>query len=311
LPRTDGLDALQEIKASKDRRGIPVVIIATSEAEEDVAQACDLYANDYLVKPVDSGKLAQLAVVLGFYWLGWNRHPWSWWIIRHRADKPTLDGNLEAAMEGQAVHILLVEDEEAHAELVRRAFGEPPDAGRVRLTVAGSITEAEACLANSPPDLVIADWLLPDGRGTDLLPIDGGERAWPLVLMTAFGDERVAVEAMKAGALDYVVKSSETLADMPHIAKRALREWQLITERKRADLEREVLVHELTLALAKVRILSGLLPICGWCKKIRDDEGYWTEVEVYISEHSDAGFTHGICPECAKKQFPAISRRTE
>ena len=214
-------------------------------------------------------------------------------------------------MEEQNVHILLVEDEEAHAELARRAFGGASDAGRVRLTVVGSFAEAKACLAEAPPDLVIADWLLPDGKGTDLLPTEGEQRSWPVVVMTAFGDEQLAVQAMKAGALDYVVKSSETLADMPHIARRALREWQLITERERAAVEREVLVHELTLALTKVRILSGLLPICGWCKKIRDDEGYWTEVEVYIGEHSDAGFTHGICPECAKKQFPAIHRGDE
>lgn len=73
-----------------------------------------------------------------------------------------------------------------------------------------------------------------------------------------------------------------------------------ITERKRVEGEREKLVQALQDSLAKVKTLSGLLPICAWCKNIRDDEGYWSEVEGYVEKHSDAHFTHGICPECAQ-----------
>ena len=71
-----------------------------------------------------------------------------------------------------------------------------------------------------------------------------------------------------------------------------------ITERKKIEAERERLVQELKETLAKVRVLSGMLPICAWCKKVRDDKGYWKKVETYIEEYSDASFTHGICPEC-------------
>jgi len=77
-----------------------------------------------------------------------------------------------------------------------------------------------------------------------------------------------------------------------------------ITERKRAEEEREKLILALQDAIAKVKTLKGLLPICAWCKKIRDDKGYWTKVETYIRKHSDASFTHGICPECLKKESP-------
>jgi PAS domain S-box-containing protein len=84
-----------------------------------------------------------------------------------------------------------------------------------------------------------------------------------------------------------------------------------ITERKQAEEERKILIQELqqTLeelqeALAKVKTLSGLLPICASCKKIRDDSGYWKQIEAYIREHSDATFTHGLCPECVKKLYP-------
>ncbi|HEV2454071.1 MAG TPA: PAS domain S-box protein [Verrucomicrobiae bacterium] len=73
-----------------------------------------------------------------------------------------------------------------------------------------------------------------------------------------------------------------------------------ITNRKREEQERIKLIHELTEALGRAKTLAGLLPICGECKRIRDDQGYWQQVEAYISQHSDAVFTHGICPDCLK-----------
>lgn len=76
-----------------------------------------------------------------------------------------------------------------------------------------------------------------------------------------------------------------------------------ITKRKHAQEERERLVRELQEALAKVKTLSGLLPICASCKKIRDDKGYWTQLEAYIRDHSEAEFSHSICPECRKKLY--------
>ncbi len=103
-------------------------------------------------------------------------------------------------MERTAIRILVVEDEEAHAELMQRAFA--AFSGEFRLMIVGSLAEAHACLAHSRPDLIIADLLLPDGRGTELLAAGAQRPAFPLVLMTSFGNEQVAVEAMKAGALD-------------------------------------------------------------------------------------------------------------
>jgi PAS domain S-box-containing protein len=79
-----------------------------------------------------------------------------------------------------------------------------------------------------------------------------------------------------------------------------------VTERKRAEAEREKLIFELKDALAEVKALSGLLPICSSCKKIRNDDGYWEKIERYISERSNATFTHGICPDCTKKLYPNL-----
>jgi hypothetical protein len=77
-----------------------------------------------------------------------------------------------------------------------------------------------------------------------------------------------------------------------------------ITERKRAEADREKLIAELKEAVGKVKTLSGLLPICAACKKIRDDNGYWNQMEAYIRDHSDADFSHSICPACAEKLYP-------
>jgi PAS domain S-box-containing protein len=77
-----------------------------------------------------------------------------------------------------------------------------------------------------------------------------------------------------------------------------------ITSRKQTELEKEKLIIELKKAVSKIKTLRGLLPICSSCKKIRDDKGYWNQLEAYIKAHSDADFSHSICPECAKKLYP-------
>ncbi len=83
-----------------------------------------------------------------------------------------------------------------------------------------------------------------------------------------------------------------------------------ITWRKQLEMERETLIAELKDALSKVKTLSGFLPICASCKKIRNDEGYWQQIEAYIRENTDASFSHGICPECASKLYPDFYKKS-
>ncbi len=82
----------------------------------------------------------------------------------------------------------------------------------------------------------------------------------------------------------------------------------LSLQRRKIIVEREQALRDRELALENQKILRGLIPICASCKKIRDDEGYWNEVADYISEHSEAEFTHGICAECVNKLYPGISK---
>lgn len=132
--------------------------------------------------------------------------------------------------------VLLVEDESAHAELIADSLSETADAEGVQFTVCvvNSLHCANDTLRDGGVDLVILDCNLPDGKGVDLLPVALGVGV-PVILMTAQGSEQVAVEALKSGAIDYVVKSADSIADMRHICERALREWRHMIERRRAE----------------------------------------------------------------------------
>jgi two-component system cell cycle response regulator len=167
-------------------------------------------------------------------------------------------------MSEQPARILLVEDEETHAALVCRAF--ESRAGEFHLTLASTLQEAEDYLKGSTPDLVITDLILPDGLGIGVLRGAGIERAFPVVVMTSYGDQKVAVQAMRAGALDYVVKSEATLADMPHTAERALREWFYIVDRRRGQealKEAYKKIKEQQKALIEEERLKVLLQMAG------------------------------------------------
>src|SRR5688572_12326974 len=111
--------------------------------------------------------------------------------------------------QGNPLAILLVEDNASHVELIRRAFAARP--GWARLIVVRRLHEARATLALIVPDLVLIDGVLPDGHGLDLVLEETQAIRYPVVLMTSHGSEQMAVDAMKAGAVDYVVKSPATL----------------------------------------------------------------------------------------------------
>jgi PAS domain S-box-containing protein len=129
-------------------------------------------------------------------------------------------------MMDNTVHILLIEDDSAHAELIQRAFEDR--GGESKLTVANTLEEARVYLKNLRPTLIIADWRLPDGDSSELLSEEHSKSNPPVIIMTSYGNERNAVDVMKSGALDYIVKSSESMTDMPHIAENAIRQWQIL-----------------------------------------------------------------------------------
>ena len=145
------------------------------------------------------------------------------------------------------------------------------------------------------PRLALLDWQMPGMNGDEicrkarLLP----ETPMYLLLLTACKSSADVLAGFDAGADDYVTKpfDADVLRARVAVGRRVLQLQQSLTER----------VAELQEALLSVRKLEGLLPICAWCKRVRNDHNYWEQLEQYLSEHMGANITHGICPECCAK----------
>lgn len=134
-------------------------------------------------------------------------------------------------------------------------------------------------------------------------PVSDVFNYWPELLSFLRADNIAELELkLDLGeSMEWFLVSRTPLTSTTHSQTGILLICRDITLQKQAEQEREMLIAELQEALASVKTLGGLLPICASCKKIRDDEGYWSQVEQYIGKHTDAKFTHGICPDCGKK----------
>jgi phosphoserine phosphatase RsbU/P len=143
------------------------------------------------------------------------------------------------------------------------------------------------------PKLALLDWMMPGLAGPEICRAvrgwHGGDAAY-LILLTSRNSRIDIIAGLDAGANDYLVKPFD-----PGELRARLHAGKRIIELQRGLAEK---VTELETALSKVRRLTGLLPICAYCKAIRDDSDYWHRVEEYVSEHADVQFSHGICPEC-------------
>lgn len=206
-------------------------------------------------------------------------------------------------MHKRALKVLLIDDDEEDYIITRDLLVDIADQ-TFHLDWIDTYEAALKALAHSQHDVYLIDYRFGKHDGLELLreAIALGCQA-PLILLTGWGDRAVDVKAMEAGAADYLVKSQLGAPLLERSIRYAI-------ERRRAQRERDNLIAELQTALAEVKTLSGLLPICASCKKIRDDQGYWQQVEVYLKQHSDAEFSHGFCPDCLQKLYPDIFEKS-
>jgi PAS domain S-box-containing protein len=153
--------------------------------------------------------------------------------------------------------ILLVEDDPAHAAAIQRAVEASGSESEVK--VVGTLREFRQSSVERPPNIAVMDLNLPDGRATEVLTYPPEAGPFPILVMTSYGNERVAVTAIKAGALEYVVKSPEAFADMPHTIAHALHEWNLLQERKRAEAALEF--KNIMLVTQQETSLDGILVV--------------------------------------------------
>ncbi len=229
-------------------------------------------------------------------------------------EESTEGGSLtKASTDGPpARRVLYMEDDPVTARVVQAKLEKQGFA----VSLAGDGGEGLARLQEENFDVILVDKNMPVHDGLDVIRIvcsSGDETAVAPIMLTASGDEAAAVEAMKLGAADYLVKDpdGQYLALLPAVIEQALAKRELAEAKRIAEEERERLIVELQEALAQVKTLSGLLPICMSCKKIRDDEGYWKQIELYIQQRSEAQFSHGICPGCARALYPDLYEDSE
>jgi len=164
------------------------------------------------------------------------------------------------------------------------------------LAVEDGLAAWEVLQGEMPPPLAILDWMMPGMDGIEVcrkVRERSPSRPLYIIVLTARGSREDVVAGLQAGGDDYVTKPfhREELHARVKVGLRVLQLQMNLADR----------VRELEEALARVKQLQGLLPICSYCKKIRDDQNYWQQVEGYISEHSEAIFSHGICPDCFEK----------
>lgn len=205
-------------------------------------------------------------------------------------------------MDGSELRVLLVDDDEDDF-IITEGFLSEIEGQRFSLTWVSSYEVALDTIKRDQHDIYLLDYRLGEHNGLDLLRkvVANGCTA-PIILLTGQGDHDVDVEATKAGAMDYLVKSRIDAA----VLERSIR---YAVERNRVERRLENLVVELEDALNKIKTLSGLLPICSHCKSIRDDGGYWNRLETYIASHSDAEFSHSLCPDCLRQHYPDMYKR--
>lgn len=191
-------------------------------------------------------------------------------------------------------NILIVEDERVvAADLEDRLLG-------IDYGVCGRVSSGEEALAmieKDRPNLVIMDIKL-EGRmdGIEAAGLIRERYSIPVVFLSAFSDEHILERAKITEPFGYLLKPLQT-RELRSTIEIALYKYTMEEKLRNTNAKLEK-------ALAEIKTLSGLLPICAKCKNIRDDEGYWNSIESYIIHHSEAEFSHSICPECAKVLYP-------
>jgi sigma-B regulation protein RsbU (phosphoserine phosphatase) len=154
------------------------------------------------------------------------------------------------------------------------------------------------------PALVILDWMMPEMDGPEVVRrVRALQTARPpyIIMLTTKGEKADIIAGLEAGADDYLAKPFDPgeLCARVEVGQRMV-EMQDVLAAK---------IEELRQAFDQIKTLRGILPICANCKKIRDDQGYWNQVEVYVRDHTEAEFSHSICPECRKELYPELVRK--
>lgn len=192
------------------------------------------------------------------------------------------------------ITVLIVEDSPDDYFFLKEMLSSSEEVETVILHVS-RLEEAISVGENADIDVAIIDLALPDSFGLDtFVSFHQQHPLIPTIIMTGAMDQEMAFEAVRKGAQDYLFKGESSAT--------------AIIRSIRYAIERQRLMTELRVALDHVKQLQGMLPICAICKNIRDDKGYWNSIESYICDHTEAVFSHSICPVCAEKHYKEFLR---
>jgi DNA-binding response OmpR family regulator len=203
----------------------------------------------------------------------------------------------------QPLNILLVEDNPGDARLVEEMLRESTSY-QAAISKTATVAAAHDIIRAMRFDVILLDLSLPDGDGLATVAIVGESAPLvPLIVLTGRDDDEIALGSIRSHAQDYLIKGQID-------ARLLSRSIRYAIERKQVEIEKDRLLAEVQELFGQVKSLRGLLPMCSWCKKIRDDNGEWHSLEHYVQQHSNASITHSVCPACAgqvKQQGPRKS----
>ena len=166
---------------------------------------------------------------------------------------------------------------------------------------------------NPAVNLVLMDIMMPEINGIEacrILKSMETARDIPIIMVTAKTELESLEQAFEAGAMDYILKPVKK-TDLLARVRSALSLKKAMDQRKERERELETRNHELEKAFQEIRTLRGFLPICAHCKKIRNVEGLWQQMESYLQQHSDVKFSHGICETCLQEKYPDYAKKGE
>lgn len=207
---------------------------------------------------------------------------------------------------------ILIVDDSIDQQLLLRSIlekaGYTPILGADSAQAAFGALNAEGGELKTAVDLILMDVLMPELDGVEACRVIKARehlRDIPVIMVTAKTDSSNLQEAFSAGAMDYINKPVNRVELLARVSS-ALTLKKEMDCRKARELELRRSNEELQRALKEVKVLRGLIPICASCKKIRNDYGFWQQLEEYIHEHSGAEFSHGLCAPCIKKLYPGV-----
>lgn len=343
IPVMDGYEVCAKLKQEDSTRDIPVIFMTAKREPQDIIKGFELGAVDYVTKPINYMELLnrvkthlrlreaakkllsaldQIATLRGLL-------PICSYCKRIRNDKGFWEGVEEFIGERTEVQfeyglcpacstedvcplpdslsepveqsgrgddestrevILIAEDERFNMNLLMDTL-KP----KYELMIAKDGRRALELVAfPNKPDLILLDILMPEIDGFEVckkLQVDDATKEIPVIFMTVRRETDDILRGFDCGAVDYLIKPINYMELLARV------ETHLSLKRKLGHLQK---------ALQEISTLSKLLPICPKCKRVRDDQGYWNQIEAYFRKHSSAEFTHGICPECARKHFPNV-----